>query len=62
MTSAVVALAITGTLVWVYLKGHFPYIWKEWLSSVDHKRIGVMYTLLACVMLLRGFSDAIMRD
>src|SRR5678810_1097121 len=60
VTSAVVALAITGTLVWVYLKGHFPYIWKEWLSSVDHKRIGVMYIVLALVMLLRGFADAIM--
>src|SRR5678810_322484 len=60
VTSAVVALAITGTLVWVYLKGHFPYIWKEWLSSVDHKRIGVMYIVLALVMLLRGFADAIL--
>jgi len=28
---------------------------KEWLSSVDHKRIGVMYVVLAMVMLLRGF-------
>ncbi|MDB5816858.1 MAG: oxidase, partial [Rhizobacter sp.] len=39
---------------------HLPYVWKEWLSSVDHKRIGVMYILLAMVMLLRGFSDAIL--
>jgi len=30
------------------------------ITSVDHKRIGVMYTLLAMVMLLRGFADAIM--
>src|SRR5678809_253419 len=44
----------------VIVKGHLPYIWKEWLSSVDHKRIGVMYILLALVMLLRGFADAIM--
>jgi hypothetical protein len=47
-------------LAWVIVKGHLPYIWKEWLSSVDHKRIGVMYIVLALVMLLRGFSDAIM--
>ena len=37
-----------------------PYLWSEWLTSVDHKRIGVMYLVLALLMLLRGFSDAIM--
>ena len=42
------------------VKGHLPYLWKEWLTSVDHKRIGVMYIVLALVMLLRGFADAIM--
>jgi cytochrome o ubiquinol oxidase subunit 1 len=58
--SAVVALAILAVLGWVVIKGHLPYLWREWITSVDHKRIGVMYTLLAMVMLLRGFSDAIM--
>ena len=60
ISSAVVALVIIGVLAWVVLKGHLPYIWKEWLSSVDHKRIGVMYIVLAMVMLLRGFSDAVL--
>ncbi len=60
ITSAVVALGILGILAWVVLKGHLPYLWEEWITSVDHKRIGVMYTLLASVMLLRGFADAIM--
>jgi cytochrome o ubiquinol oxidase subunit 1 len=36
------------------------YLWKEWLTSVDHKKIGIMYMILGIVMLLRGFSDAIM--
>jgi cytochrome o ubiquinol oxidase subunit 1 len=36
------------------------YLWKEWFTSVDHKKIGVMYIIVAFVMLLRGFSDAIM--
>jgi cytochrome o ubiquinol oxidase subunit 1 len=58
--SGVVALAIVAVLGWVVIKGHLPYLWREWITSVDHKRIGVMYTLLAMVMLLRGFSDAIM--
>ena len=60
ITSGVVALAILGVLAWVIVKGHLPYLWTEWITSVDHKRIGVMYTLLAVVMLLRGFADAIM--
>jgi cytochrome o ubiquinol oxidase subunit I len=55
-----VGLIIFGVLVWVTLKGWIPYLWQEWITSVDHKRIGVMYTLLAMVMLLRGFTDAIM--
>ena len=58
--SAVAALAITAVLAWVLLKGHLPYIWREWLTSVDHKRIGVMYIMLALVMLLRGFADALL--
>jgi cytochrome o ubiquinol oxidase subunit 1 len=60
IASGVVALAILGVLAWVTVKGLFPYLWREWITSVDHKRIGVMYTLLALVMLLRGFADAIM--
>ncbi len=51
---------ILAVLVWVVVAGHLPYLWNEWITSVDHKRIGVMYVLLASVMLLRGFSDAIM--
>jgi cytochrome o ubiquinol oxidase subunit I len=60
LAGAVVLVAILAVLVWVVVKGHLPYLWHEWITSVDHKRIGVMYTLLAIVMLLRGFSDAIM--
>src|SRR6201990_2221530 len=60
VAGAVVLVAILGVLAWVCVKGHLPYLWDEWITSVDHKRIGVMYTLLAMVMLLRGFSDAIM--
>jgi cytochrome o ubiquinol oxidase subunit I len=60
ITGAVVLLAILAVLAWVVIAGHLPYLWREWITSVDHKRIGVMYTLLAMVMLLRGFADAIM--
>jgi cytochrome o ubiquinol oxidase subunit I len=60
ITAAVVGLVIIGVLAWITLKGWLPYLWREWITSVDHKRIGIMYTLLAMVMLLRGFADAIM--
>ncbi|HEY2248576.1 MAG TPA: cytochrome o ubiquinol oxidase subunit I [Bradyrhizobium sp.] len=60
LTGAVVIVVILAVLLWVVVRGHLPYLWREWITSVDHKRIGVMYTLLACVMLLRGFADAIM--
>src|ERR1700680_102799 len=50
-------LFVLGLVTW---KGWWPYLWREWLATVDHKRIGVMYVLLALVLLLRGFADAIM--
>ncbi len=40
--------------------GKWKYLWSEWVTSVDHKKIGVMYVLVALVMLLRGFADAMM--
>lgn len=52
-----VALSVIGALF--YFK-RWKWLWTEWLTSVDHKKIGVMYIILAFVMLLRGFSDAAM--
>jgi cytochrome o ubiquinol oxidase subunit 1 len=56
----VVGLVLAGVMVWALVKGYVPYIWREWITSVDHKRLGVMYCLLAMVMLVRGFIDALM--
>ncbi|URJ24152.1 cytochrome o ubiquinol oxidase subunit I [Blochmannia endosymbiont of Camponotus sp.] len=36
------------------------YLWNEWFTSVDHKKIGIMYIIVSCIMFLRGFADAIM--
>jgi cytochrome o ubiquinol oxidase subunit 1 len=60
VTSVVVIALIASILGLVTWKGWWPYLWREWLTSTDHKRIGVMYVVLALVMLIRGFSDAIM--
>src|SRR5882724_8030264 len=51
------ALAILGALSYFRLWGP---LWRDWITSIDHKKIGVMYIVLGLVMLLRGFSDAIM--
>jgi len=59
-SSLVVALIMCAVLAWIVRKGYLPYLWREWITSVDHKRIGVMYCILALIMLLRGFIDALM--
>jgi cytochrome o ubiquinol oxidase subunit 1 len=59
-TSAVLGIVIAALLLLVTVKGWWPNLWRDWITSVDHKRIGVMYVILALVMLVRGFADAIM--
>ncbi|WP_120968136.1 MULTISPECIES: cytochrome o ubiquinol oxidase subunit I [unclassified Comamonas] len=49
----VVVAGITKFRLWAPL-------WNDWLTSIDHKKIGIMYMILGLVMLLRGFADAVM--
>ncbi len=58
--SGFMIMAVVYVLALVTFNGYWPYLWREWLTSVDHKRIGVMYCVLALIMMLRGFADAIM--
>jgi cytochrome o ubiquinol oxidase subunit I len=60
ITSIVMLVAIVAILAWITKKGWWPYLWHEWITSTDHKRIGIMYIVLALVMFVRGFADAIM--
>ena len=50
-------LGIVGAVTRYRLWG---WLWREWLTSVDHKKIGIMYIILALIMFLRGFADATM--
>ena len=51
--------AIFVIAVLFYFK-KWTWLWREWITSVDHKKIGVMYLIVAVIMLFRGFSDAVM--
>jgi cytochrome o ubiquinol oxidase subunit 1 len=53
-------VCVVGVLAVITYFRFWPTLWKDWLTSVDHKRIGVMYIVLATIMLLRGFADALM--
>ena len=60
VTIAMIALGGLALFAAITYFKKWTYLWTEWLTSVDHKKIGVMYIVVAMVMLLRGFSDAIM--
>ncbi len=53
-------LVAFATLFAITYLGKWSYLWHEWITSVDHKKIGIMYLILSAVMFLRGFSDAIL--
>ncbi len=60
VTFAGVAVIGVALLAAITYYGWWGYLWREWFTSVDHKKIGIMYIVLAIVMLLRGFSDALL--
>ncbi len=53
-------LGAIALLALVTYKKWWGYLWTEWFTTVDHKKIGIMYIILAGVMMLRGFADAVM--
>ncbi len=54
---AVGGLAVLAAITYFRFWGP---LWRDWVTSVDHKKIGIMYVVLALVMLLRGFADALL--
>ncbi|MDQ7777951.1 cytochrome o ubiquinol oxidase subunit I [Paracoccus aminovorans] len=57
-----VAVAIGGAALLAVLTKYrlWGWLWREWFTSVDHKKIGIMYVVLALIMFVRGFADAVM--
>ena len=60
VTFVVVVLGGLGVLALLTKYKLWGYLWKEWFTTVDHKKIGIMYMILGLVMFLRGFADAVM--
>jgi cytochrome o ubiquinol oxidase subunit 1 len=59
-TFAVVALGGLAVLFLLTRYRLWGPLWRDWITSIDHKKIGIMYIVLGLVMLLRGFADAVM--
>jgi len=59
-TFVVVVLLGAGIVGAVTRYALWGWLWREWFTSVDHKKIGIMYVILGIIMLLRGFADALM--
>lgn len=55
-------MSCIGIAIFVYItvKKQWMYLWREWCTTMDHKKIGVMYIILAFIMLFRGISDAVL--
>lgn len=57
---ASIVLASIGIVVGLTYFKKWTYLWREWLTTVDHKRIGIMYIICALLMLFRGGVDALL--
>ncbi|HWU24534.1 MAG TPA: cbb3-type cytochrome c oxidase subunit I, partial [Candidatus Paceibacterota bacterium] len=57
---AMVVLSAVGIIALLTFTRRWKWLWNEWLTSLDAKKIGIMYLILAGLMLLRGGIDALM--
>jgi len=60
VTFAMVVIGGVGVLAAVTKFRLWGWLWRDWFTTVDHKKIGIMYMILGIIMLLRGFADAMM--
>jgi cytochrome o ubiquinol oxidase subunit I len=56
--ASLVVIGAIATVALITYFGQWRYLWTEWLTSVDHKRIGIMYICIAFVMLARALIEA----
>lgn len=60
MAGASMGLGAIFVLCLITYLGRWRWLWTEWLTSVDHKKIGIMYIVVSFIMLFKGFIDALM--
>ncbi|MCH5050716.1 cytochrome o ubiquinol oxidase subunit I [Pectobacterium aquaticum] len=60
VTVAAIIVGGLALLAAITYFGKWKWLWAEWFTSVDHKKIGIMYIIVGLVMMIRGFADAIM--
>lgn len=60
--SAVIMMLVTGLAIigLIFYLQRWKWLWDEWLTTVDHKKIGIMYIVVVLIMFFKGFTDAMM--
>src|SRR6478609_9445106 len=61
-SGAVISMIFSGLALIAllfYLK-RWKWLWNEWITTVDHKKIGIMYIVVVLIMFSKGFADALM--
>ncbi|MDM5201497.1 cytochrome aa3 quinol oxidase subunit I [Fictibacillus enclensis] len=55
-----IGLTVIGILFYLTYFKKWKWLWTEWLTTVDHKKLGIMYIASAVLMLFRGGVDALL--
>lgn len=57
---AIVVLGAFGSIALITWLKAWRYLWTEWFTSLDHKKLGIMYIVLAGIMLTRALIEAVL--
>lgn len=60
LAGASMILGAIAVFAWITYEKKWKWLWSEWLTSVDHKKIGIMYLVVSVIMLVKGLIDALM--
>src|SRR4051812_17932801 len=60
MSAVAIVLTLIGIVVALTYYKKWGWLWREWITTVDHKKIGIMYLICALLMLFRGGIDALL--
>lgn len=55
-----ILLTMIGVVAGITYLRKWKWLWTEWITTVDHKRIGIMYIIAAVLMFFRGGMDGLL--